>query len=757
MKTVYRVLTAAAIAAVSAGCAKEIADNQQIQSQEKVAMTFVSNAVSTRTSLADDQTTVVWTAGDRIGIFDDAQGNNPFDIAGIDGSSATFEGEAVPSGTYYGLYPYSETASVSGQVITTELPSEQTAIPGTFAQNVNLSAAVSDGENELDFQNVCGLVTVEISSVPEGLTLKSVTLSGLNGEKIAGKVNINMAEGTLAAEAADAETSASVTLAAADGTALEAGKYVFAIIPADFTQGLKVGLNYDEGTSEILLKGQVTVAAGHHRVLPPVESATIGKVKTISTPEGLKAFAEAADSYDADDVVTIDADLDMAGVDIAPFKLNCTLDGRNHKIYNIALGTSLVSILNEGAVLKNVVFGSSDGTSYDGTSELTIDGNPGSLGVVGVNHGTVETVTTFVNIDAVINNSTDRVGGVVGTNHGIIKGCTNHGDINVTGKAVNKPWIGGIVGRMESGCIGVENCINTGDITVDNSMVQTASGIAGILQGGNITGCDNSGNITVKSSELWSYFSGIVSFVQIYADTPTEVSDCHNTGNFEVSGAGARGLGGIAAFMHASSGQPLFISDCTNKGSLTVTGLYNTSKTPLGVGGIFGFSDYIQSVKNEIRNCDNTGDILLEEVVFTNEYLNNLPSAGGILGRATASMEISGCTNGGDVKSAVPAGHLGGIAGLAGNNISVSGNENSGAVTLDLSTGTYDLGSTQIGVAGLVGVVTGSGSTVSGNTNSGNVTVTAAGSGTIEADGVVAIPGSAAVSADNVNTGTVTE
>ena len=755
MKTVYRVLTAAAIAAVSAGCAKEIADNQQIQSQEKVAMTFVSNAVSTRTSLADDQTTVVWTAGDRIGIFDDAQGNNPFDIAGIDGSSATFEGEAVPSGTYYGLYPYSETASVSGQVITTELPAEQTAIPGTFAQNVNLSAAVSDGENELDFQNVCGLVTVEISSVPEGLTLKSVTLSGLNGEKIAGKVNINMAEGTLAAEAADAETSASVTLAAADGAALEAGKYVFAIIPVDFTHGLKVGLNYDEGTSEILLNGQVTVAAGHHRVLPPVESATIGKVKTISTPEGLKAFAEAADSYDADDVVTIDADLDMTGVDIAPFELNCTLDGRNHKIYNIALGTSLVSILNEGAVLKNVVFGSSDGTSYDGTSELTIDGNPGSLGVVGVNHGTVETVTTFVNIDAVINNSTDRVGGVVGTNHGIIKGCTNHGDINVTGKAVNKPWIGGIVGRMESGCIGVENCINTGDITVDNSMVQTASGIAGILQGGNITGCDNSGNITVKSSELWSYFSGIVSFVQIYADTPTEVSDCHNTGNFEVSGAGARGLGGIAAFMHASSGQPLLISDCTNEGSLTVTGLYNTSKTPLGVGGIFGFSDYNQSVKNEIRNCENTGDILLEEVVFTDGYLNNLPSAGGILGRATASMEISGCTNGGDVKSAVPAGHLGGIAGLAGNNISVSGNENSGAVTLDLSTGTYDLGSTQIGVAGLVGAVTGEGSAVSGNTNSGNVAVTANASVKVNIDGAVAIPGSATVS-DNANTGTVT-
>ena len=62
----------------------------------------------------------------------------------------------------------------------------------------------------------------------------------------------------------------------------------------------------------------------------------------------------------------------------------------------------------------------------------------------------------------------------------------------MTGKAKKKPWIGGIVGRMESGCTGVEDCVNTGDITVDNSMVQTASGIAGILQGGNIIGCDNS-------------------------------------------------------------------------------------------------------------------------------------------------------------------------------------------------------------------------------------------------------------------------
>ena len=489
-------------------------------------------------------------------------------------------------------------------------------------------------------------------------------------------------------------------------------------------------------------------------ILKVEQEAAAGFTYRISTADGLLAVS--GKEYTVDDRILLESDIDMTGKEWTPFALTCTLDGQGHKIYGIVSDAGFfISEVAEGAVLENVVFGSSDGEAHDGTSKITLNGNPASVGAVAVNSGTVENVTTFADISIEINGDSERIGGVVGTNYSVIKGCTNHGNIDVTGKAKKKPWIGGIVGRMESGCTGVEDCVNTGDITVDNSMVQTASGIAGILQGGNIIGCDNSGNITVTSSEAWSYFSGIVSFVQILDNAPTEVSDCHNTGNFEVSGAGARGLGGIAAFMHASSGQPLLISDCTNEGSLTVTGLYNTSKTPLGVGGIFGFSDYNKSDKNEIRNCENTGDILLEEVVFTDGYLNNLPSVGGILGRATASMEISDCTNGGDVKSAVPAGHIGGIAGLAGNNISVSGNENSGAVTLDLSTGTYDLGSTQIGVAGLVGAVTGEGSAVSGNTNSGNVAVTANASVKVNIDGAVAIPGSATVS-DNANTGTVT-
>lgn len=492
-------------------------------------------------------------------------------------------------------------------------------------------------------------------------------------------------------------------------------------------------------------------------ILKVEQEAAAGFTYTISTAEELLAIGDR--EYTADDRIVLESDIDMTGKELTPFELKCTLDGRGHRIFGIASDDGFfISEVAEGACLKNVVFGSGDGESYDGISTITVGGDPGSIGVVGTNYGTVENVTTFVNIEAVINGNTERIGGVAGTNYSVIKGCVNHGNINITGTAKVKPFIGGITGKMMQTCTGVEDCVNTGDITVDNSMAQTAAGIAGILQGGNITGCDNSGNIKAVSSEAWSYFSGIVSFVQIYAGTATEVKDCHNTGNIETTGTDARvrGLGGIVAFMHNASGQPLLIRDCTNEGSLTVKGLYNTSKTPIGVGGIFGFSDYNKSVNNEITNCINSGDILLDELAVNySDYLSYLPSAGGIVGRVTASMKISGCNNSGEVKSTVPVAQLGGVAGLAGNNINISGNGNSGAVVLDLGTTQYDLGSVQVGVAGIAGAVTGSGCSVSGNTNSGAVSAVANTAGTVTVDGIVAIPGSASVS-DNVNTGSVT-
>ena len=399
MKTVYKVLTAAAIVAVSVSCAKEEIEGQAQTAQEKVELAFTSEAASTRTQL-EDGGKVIWTEGDAIGIFGGSEAVERFSLQEIDAedaSKAVFTGSAVPAETYYAIYPYREGAKMANGVISTVLPAEQEAVSGTFGTDVNLSAAVSTAENVLSFQNVCGLVSLEISSIPEGYTLQAISIEGQNGEKIAGDVNISVPELTATA----AETAGtSVTVKAAESAGLAAGTYVFTILPADFTKGLKFTFDYgDAGKSELVSNYAVTVAAGENHQLPAVAAkapeGTAGNPYKISDAGELLAFASAAGEYAAEDVVVLTADIDMDGKTWTPFVLGCTLDGQGHKIYNVTADQGAL-ISQVTGTLKNVVFGSADGQNYDGKSAITLENGNGKTGLVQDNNGTLENVTTYI-------------------------------------------------------------------------------------------------------------------------------------------------------------------------------------------------------------------------------------------------------------------------------------------------------------------------------------------------------------------------
>ena len=197
MKTMKYVLSASVMTFMLASCSEKIEEENVNASQPdagKIEMTFTSQASGTKTQLGDDGLTVVWSEGDAISIFDGAD-NERFSIGNINGSSAEFSGLAVPAPEYYAVYPYAEGNSMSAEgVITAVLPDSQPAIPGTFAQNVNLSFAKADAENHLSFQNLCGLLSLDLTNVPAGL--ESIAISGQNGEILAGTVSINAANGT---------------------------------------------------------------------------------------------------------------------------------------------------------------------------------------------------------------------------------------------------------------------------------------------------------------------------------------------------------------------------------------------------------------------------------------------------------------------------------------------------------------------------------------------------------------------------------
>ena len=112
MKTQH--LYFATLAILFASCAKQEAEMSPVQSDNELR-TFVADFEQTKTNLAPDGEGVyrkmIWSAGDKVGIFDASGVPQPFETK-TGGASATFTGSATaPSGSWYAFYPYNAKAT----------------------------------------------------------------------------------------------------------------------------------------------------------------------------------------------------------------------------------------------------------------------------------------------------------------------------------------------------------------------------------------------------------------------------------------------------------------------------------------------------------------------------------------------------------------------------------------------------------------------------------------------------------------------
>lgn len=754
--------------AILFSCAKDEVRDDTTQDQEETvapegfeSKTF-SASVSELTKAAFTGSKVNLAEGDLIAVYDGTR-KNEFTVTSVSSGKAVIEGFVTEgSDEFYAVFPYSaasETLPADGAV-SINLPEKQKVGNEIVDQNALISVAKADAVGHFQLRNAVSLVRLYI---PGGAT--SVKFSS-NGEA----VNLSGAATVKIGEAASGALSSSVTLLPdGENTSFAAGNYWLSVLPVEMPQGYKIeyaGMGPDVD-SDYTTSALVDLVRNTGMDITAETSDQWMERIFISTYDEFKAFMAAADNYDAENAILLEADIDMQGETVEPFMLKCQFDGQGYKIHNFVVEEGyLIADVAEGVTLENVVFGSSDGATYDGTSKIYLkDKSVTSLGIIGMNHGTVEKVSNFTPVSAELDgvNPPQGIGGLVGTNYNTVTACRNAGDISISGQweSGTKPWIGGIVGLMDYGAVGVANSVNTGNITANYPGVQSVAGIAGMLHDGNITECENSGELTIKDSELWTYCAGIAAFIQKASSVEASViSDCHNTGAMKVTGRKIRGIGGIAGFIHADATQPFIIRNCTNTGGITVDGLYNQS-TPdkVGVGGIFGLSDYNNSTANsEISGCENSGNITLENMWVDDytKYTVTFPSVGGVIGLTGNYLSLRDCKNSGDILATVPVARLGGVAGLVRDNVTISGNSSSGAVSLDLGEEAYTWDGVQVGIAGIIGAVTGTGSSVSGNTNSGAVSVVANTTSPLTVDGTIAIPGSASVS-DNTNTGTVTK
>ena len=459
----------------------------------------------------------------------------------------------------------------------------------------------------------------------------------------------------------------------------------------------------------------------------------------LRTADDFKTFLSLAADFTTADVTKVFNDIDMGGATIAPVaKYAGTFDGQGHKIFNFKVeGQDAVTGLflsNEGTI-KDVVFGSKDGSSYDGVSVIgAAEGKGGGFtGLVAVNDGTLENVTTFVKINyvAAAAEAEVGVGGLVGNAvlNSVLRGCVNKAVITAAGEPTQVTDFGGLIGYMNQPAR-VENCANEAEISLSIPVkkVLHIGGLVGrINAAATVENSHNKADVSYRqevSPSTWMSIGGVIGSDY----NGGIVTGCSNRGNIFANTLQVVRIGGIMGVLNKSGK----VENCTNEGSVTLEQEANANWQ--SAGGIIGFQEASQTNEkdNIIAGNTNKGPVTVT-VENTTGHANKV-AAGGILGEGCLALSVTDNVNLAPVKvtnkAAGPV-YAGGIYGaLIKNKVEIlsSGNINAGSVTAATSDNAQAMAG---GVVGYIAPASGGDAntvviTLTGDKSTGDVTGTAA-------------------------------
>lgn len=244
---------------VAAGCyQEELSVTPQTDCEGRTyTASFEDN--ETRTYVEDD-VLLRWTAGDQISLFDGNTLNRQYKFDGETGdNSGTFSIVDAPYGSgndltaNYAVYPYASGVKISESgVITAALPAEQTYAENSFGQGANTMVAVTKDKADtfLKFKNVCGYLKLQLYG--DEVTVKSITLTGNNNEKIAGAATITPSySGTPTVGMAE-DATGTITLDCGEGvkigTSAETATAFWIAVPSTtFDEGFEVTITDTDG------------------------------------------------------------------------------------------------------------------------------------------------------------------------------------------------------------------------------------------------------------------------------------------------------------------------------------------------------------------------------------------------------------------------------------------------------------------------------------------------------------------------------
>jgi hypothetical protein len=240
---------------------QQINGSRKDQSREKkVFHASTEGATAPETKVyADEKMKVLWNEGDQITIFNKITYNHGFEFDGEDGDTAggfTQFTEVSSFTTWadlpyvYAVYPYDSKTKINNSgVMTVTLPAEQTYKEDSFGIGANTMAAVSEGYF-IGFKNVGGYLSLRLYG--DDINVSHITISGNNGEKIAGKAKIEIPLGGLPTVTMDNTATPAISIVCNPAVKIgaDADHYTafwFVIPPVTFEKGFTITVTDDKG------------------------------------------------------------------------------------------------------------------------------------------------------------------------------------------------------------------------------------------------------------------------------------------------------------------------------------------------------------------------------------------------------------------------------------------------------------------------------------------------------------------------------
>ncbi len=317
-------------------------------------------------------------------------------------------------------------------------------------------------------------------------------------------------------------------------------------------------------------------------------------------------------------------------------------------------GTAWNGTVEAGGIVGSLEDGTLSGCSNSGT--ISAAGSSAFAGGIAgmVLNAAVSGCTSNGSISASGQSSyyaSSYAGGIVGDmKNTTLDDCTNSGGISAS--SILSAYVGGVAGYGTYSTISV--CGNSGDVLADATYVH-AAGISGYAQETTIRDCTNSGSVTSEDVVL-AYTGGIAGWAW-YAGV---VTGCENSGDVTVTASDSSTLyicaGGVVGRTHCGSCESR-ISECVSSGDIVVTAPV-ADDDYVRAGGIVGFV-----VDIPVNACANTGDVTIVNKNSADCESEWEASVGGVAGYAEGET-IYSCYSAGTVAvSGGPASYVGSIVG----------------------------------------------------------------------------------------------